>query len=111
MQDSTPSSLDFSFILPGRLAGMIRRVPRGESLSLQVIRKEKALTVEIEPDDPTPLIDQDTQEWMERFGKHLEEGGRHFEQRLEELERRMEEFQREFEERMRGLDGGDAQKT
>ena len=96
---------------PGGLAGAIRRAPRGGSLSLQVIRKGKALTLEIEPDDPTPLIDQETQEWMEGLGRHLEKGGRHLEQRLEELERRMEQLQREFEERMRDLDAGDAQKT
>jgi membrane-associated protease RseP (regulator of RpoE activity) len=96
---------------PGELAGAIRRAPQGGSLSLEVFRKGKGLTLEVEPDDPTPLIDQETQEWMEGFGRHLEKGGRHLERRLEELERRMEELQREFEERMRELDGGDAQKT
>lgn len=96
---------------PGRLAGIIRRAPQGASLELQIIRKGKELSLEVEPDDPTPLIDQEMQEWMERFGRHLEEGGRHFERRLEELERRMEELQREFEERMRDLDPNDAQKT
>ncbi len=96
---------------PGGLAGRIRRAPQGGSLSLQVIRKGKALTLEIEPDDPSPLIDHETREWMEGFGRHLEEGGRQFERRLEELERRIEELQREFEDRMRDLDAGDAQKT
>jgi len=96
---------------PGELAGVIRRTPEGGSLTLQVVRGGKDLTLEVEPDDPTPLIDQETQEWMEGFGRHLEKGGRHLERRLEELERRMEELQREFEERMRDLDAGDAQKT
>jgi membrane-associated protease RseP (regulator of RpoE activity) len=96
---------------PGGLAGVLRRAPQGASLSIEVIRKGEALTLEVEPDDPTPLIDQETQEWMEGFGRHLEKGGRHLERRLEELERRMEELQREFEERMRDLDDGDAQKT
>jgi membrane-associated protease RseP (regulator of RpoE activity) len=96
---------------PGGLAGVLRRAPQGASLSIEVIREGEALTLEVEPDDPTPLIDQETQEWMEGFGRHLEKGGRHLERRLEELERRMEELQREFEERMRDLDDGDAQKT
>ena len=96
---------------PGALAGAIRRAPEGVSLSFQVVRKGKALTLELEPDDPTPLIDQETQEWMEGFGRHFEEGGRHLERRLQELERRIEELQREFEDRMRDLDAGDAQKT
>lgn len=97
---------------PGRLAGMIRAAPEGGSLSLEVVRKKETLRLKVEPDDPTPLIDPEMQEWMERFGRNLEEGGRHFERRLEELERRMEELQRNLEKRIRELEGGESgQKT
>lgn len=96
---------------PGQLAGVIRRAPKGGRITLSLLRKGKRRSVEVEPEDPAPLIDPETEEWIERFGRQLEEGGQHLERRLRELERRIEELQRDVDERLEQLEGGDGQKT
>ena len=95
---------------PSFLAREVRRAPSGKKLSLTVIRDGEEQQIDVVPDDPEPLLDDQAFEWVDRFGRHLGEGGRHFERRLRELEKRMEELQRDLEERLRELEGS-ARKT
>ncbi|MEN8181093.1 MAG: PDZ domain-containing protein [Myxococcota bacterium] len=92
---------------PGQLAGRIRRLPDGAEIKLTVVRKGEEIALELQPDAPKPLLDDEAEEWAERFGRHLEEGGRHLERRLRELEGRLEDLQRDIEQRLRELEGRD----
>ena len=89
---------------PFDLIRLVSRVPRGDSLELEIVRAGNVRRILVEPEgEATPWIDTDYwSEWAERGMLH---GSRELRRRLEELEERLRKLERQFEERQESNEG------
>ena len=82
---------------PFDLIASVARVPAGERLELEVVRKGAVLTIGLAPDgDPVPLPRaKDWHDLRDRMTEGLHEGTSEILRRLDEIERRLERMEQQ----------------
>ena len=83
---------------PYDLVKAVARVPAGQKLSLEIVRKGKKLEIDVEPAG-NPLPWADLENWRDWLDRQMREGGEQLRERLHELEERLEELERRLDQK------------
>jgi hypothetical protein len=76
----------------------VARVPAGQKLALEVVRKGEARTFAVEPEgDAVPWTDVES--WRDWIDRQMHEGGEQLRERLHELEDRLEQLERRLDQK------------